>query len=106
MFVLAGLLFKQNKVISGVSTIFQLAFYMISANLYFWTQVNTLWFMFRKHKFEFRRHAARQIALLIVTPLSIWLSSIDACYWGLDAFCTRDTILLEASAKNAGLSHY
>ena len=79
---------------------------MISANLYFWTQVNMLIFMFRKHSFEFRKHAVRQIALLFVTPVSIWVVSIDAWLWLLWEICERQDDLIKASVTKAGLFDY
>ena len=106
MFFLTSVFFHGNVIMDRVSIMLQLGFYLISANLYFWVDVKVLWLMFRGHKFEFERHAVRQIALLIVTPLSIWLSSIDAWYWGLNAFCKSTKVLINGSVENAGLPGY
>ena len=105
-FFLTSVFFKGGFLMDRISIIYQLGFYLISANFYFWTEVRILWLMFRYHKFEFERHAVRQIALTIVTPLSIWISSIDAWYWCLNGICVSNKVSIGGSVENAGLSGY
>ena len=103
MFLLTNVIFVGNGVINIISTVFQIGFYLLSANLYFWTVVSVLRFMYWKHRYEFRRHAIRQIGLIIVTPISIWMSSVNSWLWLLQSVCKNEIDSMKLSAEHAGL---
>ena len=71
--------------------------------MYFWTQLNLCYLMWTKHRFEFWRHSYNMIALLIVTPVSTWISSIFSWLWLLRTICDGDENMLNESLKDAGI---
>ena len=46
-----------HSMFDHINTFLQVGFYMILGNFYFWTEMNVMWLMFLRHKYEFKRHA-------------------------------------------------
>ena len=86
-----------------LSSILQVWLYMCFGNTYFWTQFHLNALMWSHHRYEFRRHAKTNIALMIVTPISIWSCSTFSWLWFLNTICQKvDNNLLE-SLKQSGV---
>ena len=80
-FVLTQMIYYKNVKIEIISSMIQVGFYMTLANIYFWTQLRLGMLMIKKHNYEFWKHAVRLVGLLVVTPISTWVSSTFSWLW-------------------------
>ena len=94
LFVVTQLIEYGGTVVEITSSVIQVWLYVSLGNMYFWTQLNLCYLMWTKHRFEFYRHSFNMIALLIVTPVSTWISSIFSWLWLLKTICDGDENML------------
>ena len=59
--------------------------------------------MWKKHHYEFWKHANRLVASLLITPLSTWISGTDSWLWLLDQFCMFNENVMKEAYEDAGL---
>ena len=76
---------------------------MCFGNTYFWTQFHLNVLMWRHHRYEFWRHAKTNIALMVVTPISIWGSSNSSWLWFLNTICKNVQESLKHSFDQSGI---
>ena len=81
----------------------QVALYLTLGNFYFWRKLRMAQLMWKKHHYEFWKHANRLIASLLITPLSTWISGTDSWLWLFDQFCMMNENVMKEAYEDAGL---
>ena len=73
-----------------VFTMYQVGWFVLISQWYLTVYVRKIWLMARRHFYEFKVHAFRDITQLIVTYLAIWIINIGTTQWVFIDLCSLE----------------